>query len=212
MSFLLYYTYTERGFYLMNLLELVTKNRSYRTFDESVLVSKEQLEELVNLARLCPSGSNRQALKFFLSYDKETNDVIQPLTYWAALLAKSGVQLPPVGHCPTAFIVICCDKNIVENPDFCNKDIGIVAQTMLLGAASMDLGGCMVGNFNSNKLQDALELPEHIIPTLVIGLGKPEENIQIVSATELGTTNYYRDEQNNHYVPKRDLDELIISN
>ena len=41
----------------MGIKDLITKNRSYRRFDESVAISKETLTELVELARLSATGA-----------------------------------------------------------------------------------------------------------------------------------------------------------
>ncbi|HQG57114.1 MAG TPA: nitroreductase family protein, partial [Bacteroidales bacterium] len=50
----------------MDFSELVTKCRSYRRFDESVRIEYGLLKKLVGYARLSPSASNRQPLKFLL--------------------------------------------------------------------------------------------------------------------------------------------------
>lgn len=187
----------------MAFYDLVLKNRSCRAFDESRKVTREELTDLVALARISPSANNRQPLKYFLSCDKETNAVIQPLTRWAGALPE--LHLPPEGHCPTAFIVILVDKNIAPAAE---KDVGIAAQTMLLGAAEKGLSGCMIGAFRP-ELHDALGLPEHLQVALVVALGKGEEHIEIVD--NQGNTTYYRDDAGTHYVPKRTLDELILN-
>ena len=44
--------------------ELVTKNRSYRRFDEKVSISTQTLKELIDLARLSPSAANLQPFKY----------------------------------------------------------------------------------------------------------------------------------------------------
>ena len=189
----------------MKFADLVLKNRSMRAYDESRKITEEELVSLVELARISPSASNRQPLKYFLSCDDETNAIIQPLTGWAGLLPQ--LHLPPAGHQPTAFIVILVDKTIAPNISHADKDVGIVAQTMLLGAAEMGLSGCMIGSFRPG-LKAALGLPEDLEIALVIALGKGEEQIEIVDAGE--SVRYYRDEAGIHYVPKRTLGELII--
>lgn len=189
----------------MKFSDLILKNRSMRAYDESRKITEEELISLVGLARLSPSASNRQPLKYFLSWDAETNAIIQPLTGWAGLLPQ--LHLPPVGHRPTAFIVILVDKTIAPDIARADKDVGIVAQTMLLGAAEMGLSGCMIGSFRP-ELKAALDLPEALEIALVIALGKGEERIEIVDAGE--SVKYYRDEAGNHCVPKRTLGELIV--
>ena len=50
----------------MNFRELVLKNRSTRAFDPARRISREELEQLVDLARLTPSAVNLQPLKYLL--------------------------------------------------------------------------------------------------------------------------------------------------
>ena len=187
----------------MSFYDIVLKNRSYRAFDESRVITRDELEYLVSLARVTPSAVNKQPLKYFLSCDKETNEKILPNTAWAGLLPE--VKLPPEGHAPMAYIVICVDQDILKSAE---KDVGIVAQTMLLGAAEMGLGGCMIGAFKQ-ELHAALELADNLKIALVVALGKPDEEIKIVDIA--GDTAYYRDENDTHIVPKRTMEELIIN-
>ena len=191
----------------MDFLQLVEKNRSYRGFDESAQVSRGQLERLVECARLCPSSVNMQPLKYYLSCDAETNARIQPLTGWARRLPEKNLPYP--GHRPTAFIVICHDTLLAPNPERFYKDVGIVAQTILLGAVDMGLGGIMIGNFAPEKVRQALGLRETLVPVLILALGKPDETIVLEEAKD-GETGYYRDADDVHHVPKRPLSELIV--
>ena len=146
----------------MSFKDLVIKNRSYRGFDETVKITRQQLEELVDCARLAPAAQNIQPLKYYLSCDSEINGIIQPLTRWAGALPDH--NLPYEGHRPTAFIVICFDKTIGgEEPAKFMKDVGICAQTIMLAAAYQDINGCMIGAFSAEKV-----LAEETRDTLVI--------------------------------------------
>ena len=189
------------------LKDLVLSNRSYRGFDESYQVQREELEDMVEHARLCPSSVNRQPLTYYLAYDNTIVRKIQPLTQWAKALQ---IQLPHQGHHPTAFIIICQDTAISSSLEAFSRDVGIVAQTILLRATEMNLGGCMIGSFDKQKLHDVLQLPEHILPRLTIAIGKPDETIRLEEATGADTT-YHRDENDIHYVPKRKLSDIIIN-
>lgn len=192
----------------MDFADLNKKNRSYRNYDESYEITRTQLEELVELTRFCPSSVNMQPFKYYLSWDKRTNAIIQPLTKWARALQP--MELPRKGHCPTGFIVICYDSTIGPGVDRFWKDVGIVAQTILLGAVNMGLGGCMIGNFSPEQVCEALSLPRHLKPVLILALGKPDEQIILTDARAGESINYYRDENDIHYVPKRTLNELLI--
>lgn len=69
----------------------------------------------------------------------------------------------------------------------------------------------MLGYFSSDKLRQALDLSENLKPLLVISLGKSVEDVRIVEIEEGESTDYYRDEAGIHYVPKRKLDDVIIT-
>ncbi|MBE5807516.1 MAG: nitroreductase family protein [Clostridiales bacterium] len=188
--------------------ELAMKSRSFRGYDASRAVTREELMALVDCARYAPSSVNRQPLKYYLAYRREQLERIQPLTGWARALPE--MRLPRPGHEPTGFIVICQETE--WDPDLGRylKDVGIVAQTMLLAATEMGLGGIMIGNFSPKRVAEALELPDHIVPMLLVAIGKPDETVVLTEVREDGATNYWRGEDDVHYVPKRKLEDIII--
>ena len=188
--------------------ELVKKSRSYRGYDESRRITREELLELVDCARFAPSSVNRQPFQYLLAYEQEDLDKIQPLTGWARGLPQ--MKLPQPGKCPTAFIVICQNTNWDPDLNRYLRDVGITAQTLLLAAAEMELGGIMIGNFSPKKLAETMELPENIVPMLIVAFGKPDEKIVLTEVDAGEPLNYYRDEQDTHYVPKRKLKDIIL--
>ena len=117
--------------------------------------------------------------------------------------------LPHPGKEPTAFIVICQDTDIDSNLSRFQRDVGIVAQTMLLRATELGLGGWMIGSFSAGSVHDTLRLAKNIKPILIIAVGKPDEEVILTDAKD-GNTEYFRDEDDRHYVPKRALTDMII--
>lgn len=192
----------------MYIQELVRKSRSYRGFSQQRRVSREELVQLVECARLCPSSVNAQPLKYALVWEQEKTAAIQALTRWAKGLPQ--MTLPHPGMEPTAFIVICQDKEIDENLARYQKDVGIVAQTMLLAATELGLGGCMIGNFTAGDVREELGLCQTLAPLLIVALGEPAETVVLTDIGPDGKTGYYRDDSDVHYVPKRSLEELIL--
>lgn len=190
------------------LKDLVRQNRSYRGYDESRRVTEDELREMVDCARLSASSVNMQPLKYYLAWEKEEVNRIQKLTAWARGLPE--MNLPHEGMCPTAFIVICQDTGIAESLARFQKDVGIAAQTILLAAVEMGLGGCMIGNFQAGSVKEALGLAENLAPLLIVAIGKPAEKIVLTEAQEGESVAYYRDEDDVHYVPKRRLEDIII--
>ncbi|MBU0617465.1 MAG: nitroreductase family protein [Planctomycetes bacterium] len=187
------------------LSELIRKNRSYRRFHQDALVARETLEELVGLARLCPSAANRQPLKYLLSCDADRNALIFPRLAWAGYLTNwSG---PAKDERPTAYIIILGDTEITHS---FGCDHGIAAQSILLGAVERGLGGCMIGSIERDKLRKALDIPKRFEILLVLALGKPSETVVLDDAKSPDDIKYWRDDSDVHHVPKRPLSELIV--
>lgn len=188
--------------------DLVKKSRSFRGYDRSKKFTREELMEYVDCARYAPSSVNHQPFQYFLAFEDETVAKIQPLTGWARALPD--MKLPHPGMEPTAFIVICQNTDWDARTERFQRDVGAVAQTMLLAAADEGLGGIMIGNFSPGRIREALELPEHLLPMLIVAFGKPAEKIVIREVDEGESLRYYRDENDVHYVPKRKLKDIVI--
>ena len=188
------------------LKDIVCRTRSYRRFDQSVAVDIETLRSLVDLARHCASGANQQPLKYVLCCDPETNARIFPCTSWAGSLKDW--DGPAEGERPTAYILILGDTAIARS---FGCDHGIAAQTMMLGATEKGLGGCMIGSLDRGRLKERLDIPEGHDILLALALGKPKETVVVEDLKTDGDTTYYRDGNGVHHVPKRTMDELIVS-
>ncbi len=189
-------------------LDLVKQSRSWRGYDESRKLTREELASFVNCARFAPSSVNRQPFMYYLAYEAEQLAKIQPLTGWARALPEK--RLPYPGKRPTGFIVIC--QNTQWDADLARYrcDVGIAAQTILLAATEAGLGGIMIGNFSPEKLSAALELPAHLVPMLIVAVGKPDETVVLTEALPGEDLRYRRDENDVHYVPKRRLEDVLL--
>jgi len=190
----------------MDLKELLARNRSYRRFDESHAVERQTLVELVELARLCPSSSNRQPLRYLLVSTPEQNARVFATLGWAGYLADW--PGPAEGERPSAYVVVLGDKQTAPHSDF---DAGIAAQTMLLGAAERGLGGCMLASVDRGALRRDFRIPDRFDIPLVIALGKPAEQVVVEDMKDPDGYEYYRDAEGRHHVPKRPVEELIVS-
>lgn len=189
--------------------ELIKKNRSVRGYDNSRDVTIEELREMVDCARLSASSVNMQPLKYILVNTVDGKARVLKQVSFAAKL--STLKLPHRGSEPMAYIVICQDEQISKSETGFLRDVGIAAQSITLAATELGLGACMLGYFSPDKLRQALDLSENLKPQLVISLGKSVEDIRIMDIEEGESTDYYRDEAGIHYVPKRKLDDVIIT-
>jgi nitroreductase len=186
--------------------ELVEKSRSYRRFHQDVTITNDTLRELVNLARLSPSGGNVQPLKFLLSHTEESNALIFPRLRWASYLKDW--EGPEEGERPSAYIIILGDMEISQS---FGVNPGIAVQSILLGAVEKGFGGCIIASIKKDELRQVLEIPLRYKILLVLALGKPAETVIIEPLEPGGDFKYWRDENSVHHVPKRSLDELLIT-
>ena len=185
--------------------DLILQNRSCRRFHQEVAVELETLRELVDLARCSASAANMQSLKYILSCEPEKNARIFPLLGFAGQLKDW--PGPAEGERPAAYIIVLLDTEISKSA---GCDHGIAAQSIFLGAREKGLGGCMHGAVQREELSRVLNIPPRYEILLVLSLGKPKEQVVLETVGPDGKTNYWRDGESVHHVPKRRLDDIII--
>jgi len=189
----------------MNFDELIRKNRSYRRFFQDEAISLKTLRELADFARLSASSGNIQGVRLFLSVDTNQNAAIFTHLRWAFYLKDW--EGPSEGERPSAYMVILWDKDIKDPVD---TDIGIAAQSILLGAVSKGLGGCLIGSVDRIGLRKSLTIPDNLHIALVVALGKPGEQV-IIDELEEDRVEYWRDDMGRHHVPKRKLNDMVFT-
>lgn len=216
---------------------LLTRNRSCRGYDKSYKVHRLQLERIAGVCSKVASAMNRQPLRFRLvtsadplpadvvsstsgatSSGDETGMAVKGMTSAADQARPSDIvlrhirlggalpelHLPLPGTEPEAFIVIC---SAVPEDRYVDMDLGIAAQSMLLKATEMGLGGIVICAFDREALKRELDLP--LDPLAVLAIGKPAEKFELRSVSARESLKYYR-EDGIHVVPKLSLADLLI--
>lgn len=185
--------------------DLIRKNRSYRRFLESDRIHPEQLLQWIDLARLSPSSRNQQALKFIPVNQLADCNKLFPNLAWAGYL--SAWDGPEPGERPSAYIVVLGDTKL--GTPF-QTDLGIAAQSILLGATADGYGGCMIGSVKRKEVQKLFDIEDHLQILLVIALGRPAEEVRLEEVKE-DDIRYWRDDQGVHHVPKRSIQDVVIN-
>jgi len=188
----------------MNLRQLIEKNRTYRRFDESYEITPDLISELIDLARLSGSAANRQPLKYIVVTSVEARARLYPCLAWAGYLTTW--EGPDKGERPTGYIIVLGDKEI---SDKFGVDPGIAAQSIMLGATEIGLGGCVFASIKREKLRAEFSISDQYDVLLVLALGKPVEKVVLETIRE-NDVKYWRDENAVHHVPKRTLGEIIL--
>jgi nitroreductase len=187
----------------MSTYELILKRRTIRKFRQEKL-ERSLLEKLVNAARVAPSISNLQPLKYVIVDDGERVGKIFEQVRWAGYIAPHGT--PAENERPVAFIILLADTEIRKTGY--ETDIGAAGQSMLLAAAEEGIGGCWMGAIDRNGIRCIRGIPERYIIDTAIALGYPAESP--VAEEEKGSIKYYKDEQGVLHVPKRSLENVIL--
>lgn len=143
-------------------------------------------------------------MKYLLVYDENEIDLVFGQLKWAWFLRNW--DGPAEHERPPAYIIMLLDKRLNDRAEF---DAGIAAQTMLLGASALGLGGCIVRTINRYVLGKFFNLPEYLEIVLVLAIGKPAHKVVLEATDAKGNMEYWTDETGVHHVPKRSFDELI---
>lgn len=144
-------------------LETIFNRKSVRKYTERP-VEKEKLETLVRAGMAAPSSRDRRPWEFVIVTDRD-------------LLDKMGDGLPLARMLKETkqAIIVCGDT--VKSENAWQLDCSAAAQNILLAAESMGLGAVWTAAYpypeRMKIIQDALQLPEHILPLTVIPLGYP---------------------------------------
>jgi len=186
-----------------NFKELINNTRCTRRFKENQTIEKQDLIDIVDLARVTSSAKNMQPLKYIVINDENTVKEMAKRVTWAAHLSS---WTQSESERPSAFIVLVNDTSI---DGFVMVDAGISLQTILLASKIKGYSGCALASIDKEFCKKEFNLESGLEPVLGIAIGVEDEVLNIVDVNN-NDTNYYRNEKDEHCVPKRSLDEVLI--
>ena len=185
----------------MNTFDAMHLRRSIRKFRPEPIPAT-CLQEILEVARLYPSGGNLQPIRFALVTDKPLTDAIFADLRWAMYLPDYAIA---ENHRPTAYLVLLRDETIRKK---CDYDVGAASTMVMLAAVEKGLASCPIGNFNASNLISLLKLPEHLQPELVIAMGYPAQESIVVPMED--TIRYTQDASGNFLVPKWNATDILV--
>lgn len=155
----------------MNFLEISSKRYSCRNYTNQS-VSAEDLNYILECARIAPSAVNLQPWRFYvITTESLRNDVIS--CYKREWIAQAPVYI---------VCTIRHDEEWVRRMDgkaHGNIDIAIAAEHIILAAAERGLGSCWVCNFDAARLHSLLSLPEEEEAAVIIPIGHIDTNVEV---------------------------------
>ncbi len=190
----------------MNLENLLEWRRSYRKFYESRLISKNDIDEILNSIKFASCANNRQYLRFISVENKDKVLEIFDNTKWAASLPNN-IGRPKEGERPVYFIAILSDE--AKKLRFNGLDEGLVISNLTLTAAEKGIGSCIIGSVNDKKMREILNYKDNYSCEVVIAFGYPKVKSTIKEIDLEEDQSYYLDEDGNYIVPKYKKDDIV---
>lgn len=190
----------------MNLENLLEWRRSYRNFDETRLISKNDIDEILNSIKFASCANNRQYLRFISVENKDKVLEIFDNTKWAASLPNN-MGRPKEGERPVYFIAILSDED--KKLRFNGIDEGLVISNLTLAAAEKGIGSCIIGSVNDKKMREILNYEDNYSCEVVIAFGYPKVKSTIKEIDLEEDQSYYLDEDGNYLVPKYKINDIV---
>jgi nitroreductase len=156
----------------MEVMEAILKRRSIRKYQDRA-IPESVIREIINAARLAPSGHNVQPWRFFIIKDSETKKKLQ----MEKIFLQDFV-------CKSPLIIVCCaDPEVYgkestqddPNKQRALRDLCIASSFRVLRATELGLGTCYVGWVDKEKIKSVLNIPKGFVIPFVIIAGYPAE-------------------------------------
>ena len=183
----------------MDINSLYHKARTIRLFTKEE-VSQDAFHTILENVRVASNATNRQTLRYIVIKNPELVSAINNSVIYASLLPQKS-NSPQLDQFPPYYI------GIVQTQPSAISDIdtGIAADVIKTSAASMNLGACIMASFKN--LDTLLHIKDKERLRLIIALGYPAHQSPIVEYKD--DFRYYKDENDDYYVPKKPLDDII---
>lgn len=160
----------------MTLDELIRNRQSIRSYDAARPVSRTDIQQLIESARLAPSACNSQTWRFVAVTDRKVLDRIH----------DEGMRLGVGNHFlkeAPCLIVGCSKLDLLANTvgravsgiDYYQVDLGIAMEHMALKAVELGLGTCWIGWFHEKSIRKILGIPRGIKVTCLLSVGYPAD-------------------------------------
>ena len=156
-------------------LDLCLRRQSCRNFSDKP-VSHETLVQIVEAARLAPSGCNAQPWSFVVA---ETPEAV-------AAVAQAGQQMGANGFLEKAqaFVVVLEEhgvlmpsiRKVVDSQYFAKGDMGAATVSVCYAAADLGVGTCIIGMYDREKIAEALQFPVEKQFGALIAVGYPADD------------------------------------
>ena len=150
----------------MEFSELIKKRYSVRSYKPDQ-VEEDKLRQVLEATRLAPTAANRQPFQLIVVHTAGKEAELRRI-YDRSWFAQAPVVICACGL-PSQSWVRRDGKN------FCDVDVAIVMDHLILAAADLGLGTCWIGAFDAAATREVLGLPQGVEPIALTPLGYPAD-------------------------------------
>lgn len=146
----------------------IFKRISVRKYEDRA-VEPEKITQLLKAAMAAPSAGNQQPWEFFVVTDKDKIKALSESNPYAGCAAGAPVVIVP-----------CYRTEGARFPMYCEIDLSIATQNILLEATSLGLGAVWIGTApledRMEKVEAVLGNPEGLKAFAIVPVGYPAED------------------------------------
>jgi nitroreductase len=158
----------------MDVLEAIEKRMSIRKFLDKE-VEDEKIKQLIEAARMAPSGNNSQPWHFYVVKKGEVTEKLKQADIFHQKLVYDA---PVIIACSTD---VGAYKKHVDGWDDSNekraiRDLSIASGFITLMATELGLGSCFIGWLKKEEIKKVLNIPEQYMVPYVILIGYADED------------------------------------
>ncbi|MEA1984897.1 MAG: nitroreductase [Euryarchaeota archaeon] len=146
-----------------DMIDTILTRRSVREFTREI-ISKQEIDTILDCGRWAPSGLNNQPWKFVVVQERDTIDQLSQCTHYRDVV--KGANL---------LIGVYLDKDTQYNHTKDILAIGAAIQNMLLACEDLGLGAVWLGEIlnQSDRVNAILQAPPSLELMAVLAIGHP---------------------------------------
>ncbi|MFC2017812.1 nitroreductase family protein [Chloroflexota bacterium] len=150
----------------MELFDVIQKRYSVRSYRRDP-VEDYKLQQVFEAARLAPTADNRQPLQFIVI------NTVGRETELRRIYNKAWFVQAPILICACAIPAEAWVRSDKKN--YCDVDVAIAMDHLILAATDVGLGTCWVAAFDNSAARKVLGLPNYVEPIAFTPLGYADD-------------------------------------
>ncbi|HBC01579.1 MAG TPA: nitroreductase family protein [Pseudomonas sp.] len=177
----------------MNTVEAIRTRRAVKVYDPSFQLSREEKDELLQLALLAPSAFNLQHVRFVEVSDPALRAQIREVGWNQAQMTDASMLVVVCAQVDSweknvrrvwdgapgevqNFMAGAIDAYYRDKPqvqrDEAMRSCGLMAQTLMLAARARGLDSCPMDGFDFDAVGKLINLPDNHVIALMVAVGK----------------------------------------